>query len=606
MFFRHYLYWLVFFVVQKPVFMVWQHKLMGDISFADYWRVMYHALPLDLSVASYVMIPLGLILSAGCWCRQRLMRTATYVLTVVVLMAGLLVMLGDNGTFAAWGYHWDKNIFVFMRSPAEMLACAPWWMWVAGVMAFFVLLALWWNIYDKYIWRDVREMMPNRKQQWLSTAVLVLMTGGLILPVRGSVTVSTMNTGRVYFSDNQMLNIAAINPLFNIAESMGENTFDVGKYTYMPTEDAKGTVDELMGRDSLPVDRQMVLRTRRPHIVMIILESFSQNGWEAMPRLQELSKTGVWFSHMYAGSYRTDRGVVEILSGFPGQPTSSLMTVPYKSDNLPNIGNILKQEGYDVHFYYGGDEDFTNMRSYLISGGYDERVSDRDFALSERISKWGVPDHILLPYAGREIAKRYEEDTLKHLDVILTLSSHEPFDVPMNRLANPYLNSISYTDSCIGAFIDGLRASEEWDSTLVVMAGDHGFPYPEGLQITNTERFRIVSLWSGGAIEQPQEVSRLCSQADIVPTLLGQMGLETKEFVFGKDALDNGVPQFAFFAYNDGYGLIRERDTVVIDAKANKTVRRGSSANDTGESLERTERMARAMVQRIMEEIEAL
>lgn len=617
LFIRYYLYWLLFFVVQKPIFMLWQHRLMGDITFGDYFRVIVHAFPLDLSVASYVMLVMGLILIAGCWMPQRAIRIATDALTAIVLVVGLFVMIGDNGCFPSWGYHWDKTVFVFLATPKDAMASAPWWMWLLGALAFVLLFAGWWWLYRRYVFpKDGTKATYEHKSirsRLIGSLCYIMLTGLLILPIRGSVTVSTMNTGRVYFSDNQMLNIAAINPLFNIVESLGENTFDVQKYTYMSSEEAEERVNKLLRPREIFMDTiladtpsKRILRTERPHIVLFILESFSLNAWEAMPCLQALSKEGIWFSHTYAGSYRTDRGVVEVMSAFPGQPTSSLMTVPYKSERLPNIGKTLKAAGYDLHFYYGGDEDFTNMRSYLISGGFDRRVSDRDFPMSARMSKWGVPDHILIPYAQREIAERYEQDTLSHLDVILTLSSHEPFEVPMRRLEHPYLNSICYTDSCLGAFVDSMRLSSEWNNTLLVFVADHGFPYPDGLPIYVPERFRILSLWAGGAVTASQEVTTLCSQADIVPTLLKQMDLQTEDYVFAKNIFDATHTPFAFFAFNDGFGLLTEQDTVVIDAKADKVLVSGTSAEDDLAANEETLRTAKAFIQRIMETIDKL
>ena len=101
---------------------------MGDITFGDYFRVIVHAFPLDLSVASYVMLVMGLILIAGCWMPQRVVRIATDALTTLVLAVGLFVLLGDNGCFPSWGYHWDKTVFVFLRTPMDAMASAPWWM----------------------------------------------------------------------------------------------------------------------------------------------------------------------------------------------------------------------------------------------------------------------------------------------------------------------------------------------------------------------------------------------------------------------------------------------------------------------------------------------
>ena len=62
------------------------------------------------------------------------------------------------------------------------------------------------------------------------------------------------------------------------------------------------------------------LSTHRPDIVLVILESFTGHILdmpEVMPRLKALSEEGIYFPHFYANSFRTDRGLVSILSGYP-------------------------------------------------------------------------------------------------------------------------------------------------------------------------------------------------------------------------------------------------------------------------------------------------
>ena len=284
------------------------------------------------------------------------------------------------------------------------------------------------------------------------------------------------------------------------------------------------------------------------------------------------------------------------MSAFPGQPTSSLMTVPYKSQHLPQLSKSLAPHGYSLKFWYGGDEDFTNMRSYLINGGFAERVNDHSFPVSERLSKWGVHDHLLFSRAVREISNR--RDSAPHLDVILSLSSHEPFEVPASqRFDNIYLNSIAYTDSCLGAFIDSLRCCPRWDSTLVVLVADHGYPYPATLQNFEPKRYHIPVIFCGGAVTAPVRIDRVCSQTDVVPTLLAQMGIDHSEYLFGKNALDSLGTPFAFYSFNDGFGLITATDTVVVDAKSDRLLL-GSHSH--------AEQQARAFVQRVMETIDSL
>lgn len=259
-----------------------------------------------------------------------------------------------------------------------------------------------------------------------------------------------------------------------------------------------------------------------------------------------------------------------VLGAFPGSATTSIMTVPDKAAKLPQIGQVLKAEGYDLKFYYGGDEDFTNMRSYLMTGGFDKRVCDHDFPLSDRLSKWGVPDHILFDYAAQDIVHRASD--LRTFDVILSLSSHEPFEVPYNHYESPYLNAIAYTDSCLGAFVDTLRQSPAWDNTLVVLVADHGYPYPPGIPNYDPLRFRIPLVMTGGAVREPREVTTLCSQIDWVPTLLHQMRLPASQFTFAKDILDTTKMPYAYYNFVDGFALITQTDTTIIDAVTNKPI----------------------------------
>lgn len=602
LFCKYYIYWIVFFQLQKLIFILLHYQLMGDISFVDCLQVLIHAFPLDLSVASYVTAVFGLLVVCSVWYSGKGIKYISHFLTAVLLGVGVCVFVGDNGTFPAWGYHWDKSLFAFLQSPKEVIACAEWWVWIIGGLSMVLLYAICWVVYTKWIrWDTLQTIRTIPTRCWL-TGVWIVITALLFLPIRGSLTVSTMNTGRVYFSSNQMLNQAAINPVFNLMESLSENTFDVEKYTYMPTEEAMAVKDSLLALDrwSSADTKPSIFTTNRPNIVLVMLESFSANALHAMPNLKRLVADGVYFSNAFSSSYRTDRGIVALMSAYPGQPTSSLMTVPAKSQRLPQIGKVLKDIGYTLHFYYGGDEDFTNMRSYLIDGGFDNRVSDKDFSIQEKWSKWGAPDHILFDKAAREITQRYDtqQSDERFFDVVLSLSSHEPFDVPVtNKYDNLYLNSVAYTDSCLGALVDSLKQTKMWDSTIVVLSADHGYPYPIGIERHETLRYRIPMAIIGGAVKAPKEVDRLCSQIDLIPTVLDEMGVDASPFVFSKNILDSTQMAFAFYAFNDGFALLRPNDTIIIDAKPN-IILQGNNKH--------LNHQAHALMQCIMEDIDAL
>lgn len=598
LFLKYYLFWVVFFQLQKLFFTLAQYKQMGEISLTDCVQVLLHAFPLDLSVASYITALFGLLIIVSNWYLGEWIPRISHIITSLLLGIVILVFIGDTGTFEYWGYHWDKSIFTFLQSPQEVLACALWWQWILAILLFVVAFVACGYAYLKWITWDKLELSHNPRTRWWQTGVWVLIVALLFFPMRGSVTVSTMNTGRVYFSNNQMLNQSAINPLFNIIESLSENTFDLKKYTYMSSNEAKRLTQQLLPNERWQ-HKEEVFTTQRPNIILVILESFSSNALNAMPNLMRLAKEGIYFSNAYSSSYRTDRGIVSLLSAYPGQPTSSLMTVPSKSRNLPQIGKALKQEGYISHFYYGGDEDFTNMRSYLMDGGFENRVVDKDFPIQDRVSKWGVHDHIVFSRSSHEIRQRYTQYPDNHyLDIILTLSSHEPFEVPFaSGFSHAYLNSVAYTDSCLGAFVDSLKQHPAWDSTIVILSSDHGYPYPSGITNYNPLRYKIPMAIIGGALQQQMQVSTLCSQIDLVPTVLHAMGLDTQAYPFSKNILDTTQTEFAFYAFNDGFALLTPQDTIIVDAKANKLLQ---GDNDS------LKQQAQAVIQCIMEDIEKL
>lgn len=568
LFITYYLYWVVFFVLQKPLFMVWQHRLLGERTWQDWFLVPWHGLPLDLSVAAYITLVFGLILCVSCWVKWRGLKRVIDVYTGLILAIALMAVIGDNGCFPSWGYHIDKDIFDYLQSPNEVLACAPWWQWCLGLAGFAILFAVWWFVY-RQLFKPVPPQIENTWHKAGGTAVMFLLTAFLFLPIRGSVTVSTMNTGRVYYSENRVLNLAAVNPIFNVVESLSENTLNAERYHYMSAEDCHNYMAQLLPAQEPATER--LFTTNRPHIVLVILESFSANAWHVMPNMQRIAQEGIYFNNVYANSYRTDRGVMAVLGAFPGCATTSVMTIPSVSQRLPQVGQVLKQNGYDLKFYYGGDEDFTNMRSYLVNGGFEQRVCDHDFPVSQRLSKWGVPDHILLDYAAKDICNR-QAQVAPCFDVILSLSSHEPFEVNYHHIEHPYLNAVAYTDSCIGAFIDTLQQSPTWDNTVVVMVADHGYPYPDGIQNYDTLRYKIPLVMTGGAIRQPMTVSTLASQIDWVPTVLHQLDLDASVFTFAKDILAPTTIPYAYYNFVDGFALLDTTGAVIMDAAVNQPI----------------------------------
>ncbi len=594
-----FLLWTLVFLLQKPFFLL---AYAGGLS--SVFPVMWHGLPLDLSMAGYLTVIPALALVAGSL-PMRFMhgtRAANWLMGIVAVwtaLASLIVALAFVANLALYGY-WrfpldSTPIFFIKSSLSATLASVEWWQGLAGIAAIVAVAAVV-SLLFHLLWRrwgkDVFLFRPGR-WQWLP---LLLLTALLFLPIRGGVTVSTMNTGRAYFSPDQTLNHAAVNPLFSFMESMTHQE-DFGRmYRFMDDREAHRLAAQVLPKVYSPFDKrhkpfvprpsQVVSDSLRvlgsispksfgPDIYIIILESFSdtltrQPG--VTPNLNRLKREGVYFSNFYANGFRTDRGLVSILLGYPAPGAVSLMKYPRKTSRIHSIVNGLATSGYDTHFhyYYGGDADFTNMRSFLINQGFDNITEDRDFPVADRLSKWGVPDHLLFKRAEDDIAA--SRPVKPTFTVIQTSSSHEPFDVPYHKLTDKILNAFAYTDSCVGGFVNYLKTTPRWNRSLVILVPDHLGAWPEEVDNFASWRFHIPMIWTGGAIKRPMVVDTYGSQQDLAATLYGELGIPNDYMPFSKDMLDPTARHYAWFMMNDGFGVKTDKNEVIYDNKQRKAV----------------------------------
>jgi phosphoglycerol transferase MdoB-like AlkP superfamily enzyme len=270
------------------------------------------------------------------------------------------------------------------------------------------------------------------KGQWWYAPAFILIAATMILPIRGGFGIAPMNPGKVFFSQNVYCNHAALNAEWNMLYSISKSGTMNKRYPdTIKKEKAHKVFAELM--QNHPYSSK-VLKTDRPNIVLIMLESFSSKLIEVLggkegvtPNLNQLSNEGLFFTRMFASGDRSDKGIIAIVSGFPAQPTQSVIKYPTKSRKLATISGTLVDAGYSAAFYYGGDPDFANIRSYLYSAKFSRIITQDDFPRSYRNSKWGVHDEHVFNYLLNDI------DTAKgpFIKMFFTLSSHEPFEFPV-------------------------------------------------------------------------------------------------------------------------------------------------------------------------------
>ena len=179
-------------------------------------------------------------------------------------------------------------------------------------------------------------------------------------------------------------------------------------------------------------------------------------------------------------------------------------------------------------------------------------------------SKWGYADDVLADYFIDFTAKK-ENQQAPYFAVWQTLSSHEPFDVPMAEFEDKMLNSMHFADRNIARVVEALQARDDWDNTLVVIIADHAYLYPYGVEASAVARHRIPMLWLGGALKGAKVVENICSQTDLAATLLAQLGVDHSGFVMSRDIFVPNSEQFGYYTFNNGFGVVTPRGATIYD-----------------------------------------
>lgn len=568
-----FLFFVVVFLCFKSIFTIVHSSIGGGISVTDFFAVLYNGLSMDMTTSGYLTAFPALLILGSVFVNPSIIKkiAAGYFVLIGILIS--VIFVADVAIYPYWGYHFDSSIFLYMSSPLDALASASYLEIIFGLLALILLTVAVWIAIKRILLSqfDRFEKLEGGKKIAKAVFALLFATGLLFLPIRGGVTVSTMNVGRAYFSENMYLNHAAVNPHFNLLYSLSKSERFDKQYQFYERKKAEQVFSELITHSS--DSTVSLLNTDRPNIILFVLESFSAvAAYDSVvaPNFLKLSKEGVNFSNFYANSFRTDRGVVSVLSGYPAHPTAALMKYPRKTQSLPAIPKSLVEEGYTTSYYYGGDNDFASMRSYIVGACATENIfQDTDFPLSQRLTKWGVPDEYVLERVFDDLSGgKYKEP---FMTTVLTLSSHEPFDVPIHDLDDPYLNSVKYTDREIGKFVEKLKSTNLWDNTLLIFLADHCMQsYPAGEDVFSPKRFHIPMVWSGGAIKGPREVTDYGSQNNLAATLLAQLGVDYSGFTFSGNMLNSSEPKFAFYSYNNGFSMLDSLGSVVYDNTSNK------------------------------------
>lgn len=594
---------LFFLALQKPLFIIYNDGFQGNhASASDLVDIYRHGLPIDLATVGYLLI-IPLLLIGIYWCFPRWnVRPWLKGYCSIMALALSLAALADASLYEFWEFKLDRMAFFYLGDPKNAFASVSVGYMLVRFVAWLLMSVL---TYLLLTWPLRFQMFPTSPSSPLCSAIrsqstppilqrkgwrlllclllFVALAGTDFAMIRG-LRIWPNTPGRVFYSKTTYFNHAALNPLFNLFYSVTKKEDDYKQFDAFDEETRARIMDGLF--PTRADSTEMLITAQRPNILVVVLEGFGSCFIEGLGgdlghvgvNINRLLPQSVYFPNCYCGSFRTDRGIVCALSGYLGQPTTSIMRFAHKIRNLPGLPAKLREYGYQTQGVYGGDITFFNMSEYFITAGHDRLVTQDDFPASDRTTHWGVPDHVMFNWLLDDINKKQAEGTGPWFTSLLTISSHNPFDVPYHKFdkgENPswddiMMNGFAYTDSCYADFINRLSKTEAWKNLLVVTVADHGFNW----RPMNSTDFPIIPfMMMGGVIKEPRRIETLMSQTDLPAIVLGQLGIPHEEFVFSRDVMGNTYTHpFGFNTFNNGFNFRDSTGCTVYDNVARSAV----------------------------------
>jgi len=550
------IYFVLFFAFWRIAFLLYNKADHPDFTFSEAAWSFIHGLRMDLSVISYILILPALLLmmmpiKIARYLHERLGKYFNGVIVVLTILLAANIFI-----FHFWGNLINYRALTYLSDTGQLLHSFSTGQIIVVVL--FLALVIYLALYTfKKFCRVPKYDATNDK---LIYKVGISLTLGFVLitGIRGGWQMLPMNESLVSRSSNNFLNQVTLNPAWHLMyEVQLAGLLEKNPFNKMDESVSTQLVNDLFSNDndSFPD----VLSKKDPNIVVIILESHTSDvvgvlGGEknVSPFLDSLSKSSLLFNSVFSSGTRTDQGIVSILNGWPATPYHSIMRSTEKSKRLPSIPKDLKTLGYSTAFYYGGESNFSNMNLYLMNQTFDHVYDKKDFPANTPGGKWGVYDENLFKKQREDLSKTKEP----FFSVMMTLSTHEPFDVPGekrfpgNSEEDLFRNAAAYTDACVWNYLESVKNDPWYANTLFIILADHGHRLPWSRNDLMPEARRIPMLFYGDVLLtkfKGRQIRKLGGHHDLAATLLPQMGLSGANYKWSKNLLSTGSKEFAYY-----------------------------------------------------------
>lgn len=332
------------------------------------------------------------------------------------------------------------------------------------------------------------------------------------------------------------------NPIVAFAESLEAGEGHPQLYT-MPVPDSLNPDKKTRPRLALPVEAGKI-----KNVLMVVLEStpaeFVQpydKKYRITPELSKQLGNAIVFNNVYAHAPATNKSMVSILASVYPWLSFNSITNEYPGVNLPTLSSELKRMGYRTAFFNSGDNRFQRTGEFLAHRGFDVVKDCRQLPcqqyFEEKSKSWGPLDGVNDECTARELRSWLQAQPGRNFFAMLwTYQTHYPYYTNTERrdietydsTLNRYLNAVAHSDRVLGQIIEGLKDDGLFESTLLVVVGDHGEAFGRHNQTTHAsmiyeENVHIPCVFINPAL--PQQVNEnIGGLVDLAPTLMSLLG----------------------------------------------------------------------------------
>ncbi|MEY5048080.1 MAG: hypothetical protein RLZZ175_1439 [Bacteroidota bacterium] len=569
------LFWLCLFAVNRIVFYAFISHLINDVPFTILLSSLFHAIRLDMSMVGYFSsIPLLILFIYYLFPKQGLLKFINVFIAFLVIVYNL-ISVGEMGLYREWKAKMSMQALMHFSNPDEVFRTTSFDLMIYFVV-FNVLLsgAFIYIFYKKVAFTKniipVDNILTSAKKLILFPILLLIIVAFSVINIRGGLQQIPIQSSDAYFTNNPLVNDASVNPFWNLIFNIIEynNKFKENPYKDFPQADADKITRSLFAvqKDTT----EIFLNNSKPNIVYILLESWSASCVEGFggdnyaPFMSSLAKEGISFTKFYPGGYVSDQGIPAVLSGYPALSRMSVINVSEKSVKLPCISEDLKPLGYQSGFYFGGDLNYGNLRSYVYQKKFDIVKEEKDYSDLPK-GKLGIHDN----YMNKQFITEINQLKQPFLASWFTVSTHMPYDFEgtkkrLTPLENDFTNSMVFADSCLKVFFDYAKKQAWYKNTLFVLVADHSHGSHKNSDPFMAAYHQIPCVFYGDVIKNEfkgRKIDKVFSQLDITPSILKQMKLhnEAEKYVWSKNMFNPYSKNVAYYCSYGGAGMVSNK-----------------------------------------------